>query len=253
MWWCWLCAGAQATGEDHSGVDTGVRVAHPVTGAALPVYVARYVLGDVGTVRCVPCAVCRVWWATGVRVQGAVMGVPAHDARDAAFAAAHGLPTRTVVSPAGDGGAPSVLVNSGKFDGLVAPGPAGEAILAAGAAGGWAAAVTSCVGPGALGGVPRVITRRAQVSAARLACLAPAVLGNADTGMRARWRGELCARVYVCTRVCIVFCLVSVFCVCVYARAASAEFECPAADCALRGRNMWRCACPGRGAAGGAA
>jgi hypothetical protein len=210
MWWCWLCAGAQATGEDHSGVDTGVRVAHPVTGAALPVYVARYVLGDVGTVRCVPCAVCRVWWATGVRVQGAVMGVPAHDARDAAFAAAHGLPTRTVVSPAGDGGAPSVLVNSGKFDGLVAPGPAGEAILAAGAAGGWAAAVTSCVGPGALGGVSRVITRRAGFG-----CATGLSRASGTGERRYRYAGTLARRaVCVCVRVyACVYCVLPCECI----------------------------------------
>jgi leucyl-tRNA synthetase len=50
----------------------GRRVAHPRTGAALPVLEADYVVEAYGT--------------------GAVMGVPAHDDRDAHFAAEHGLP-----------------------------------------------------------------------------------------------------------------------------------------------------------------
>jgi leucyl-tRNA synthetase len=50
----------------------GSTVTHPRTGAELPVLEADYVVGDYGT--------------------GAVMGVPAHDERDAKFAAAHGLP-----------------------------------------------------------------------------------------------------------------------------------------------------------------
>ena len=78
-------ADASGSGEDGSaaaapvGMDTGLRVTHPLTGEALPVYVADYVLDGYGT--------------------GAVMGVPAHDDRDAAFAAAHGLPVRHVIEP----------------------------------------------------------------------------------------------------------------------------------------------------------
>jgi len=49
----------------------GSTVSHPVSGAALPVLAADYVVGDYGT--------------------GAVMGVPAHDERDARFAAAQGI------------------------------------------------------------------------------------------------------------------------------------------------------------------
>ena len=66
---------AAAAGK--SGVDTGSLAEHPVTGALVPVWVADYVLGSYGT--------------------GAVMAVPAHDARDAEFARTHSLPTVEVV------------------------------------------------------------------------------------------------------------------------------------------------------------
>ncbi|WP_435736459.1 class I tRNA ligase family protein [Cellulosimicrobium sp. PMB13] len=56
-----------------SGMFLGAHVRHPVTGEDLPVWAADHVLPGYGT--------------------GVVMGVPAHDERDARFAAAHGLPT----------------------------------------------------------------------------------------------------------------------------------------------------------------
>ena len=64
-----------------TGVATGAFAIHPLTGAALPIWVADYVLGGYGT--------------------GAVMAVPAHDERDFAFAKAFGLPIVEVVSPDG--------------------------------------------------------------------------------------------------------------------------------------------------------
>ncbi len=107
-----LTAGIEAVRElrpgeaGFAGVDTGVRARHPLTDGELPVYVAPYVLEDVGT--------------------GAVMGVPAHNERDHAFASEHDLPIRSVIEPqentsplpeapyTGEG----VLVDSGEYDGV---------------------------------------------------------------------------------------------------------------------------------------
>ena len=90
------------------GVATGGSVKHPFTGEAVPVWIADYVLPDYGT--------------------GAVMGVPAHDSRDFAFAKQYDLPITTVVVEPGhvpDSGEPSEaftglgeLVGSAEFDGL---------------------------------------------------------------------------------------------------------------------------------------
>ena len=90
------------------GVATGGTVEHPFTGQAVPVWIADYVLPDYGT--------------------GAVMGVPAHDSRDFAFAKQYDLPITTVVIEPGhgsDSGEPSEaftglgeLVGSAEFDGL---------------------------------------------------------------------------------------------------------------------------------------
>lgn len=82
--------------KEKTGVDTGLRVVNPVNGAEVPVWVADYVLMDVGT--------------------GQVMGVPAHDERDRAFATKFGLPIVEVIR--GKTTAYGVLVNSGEFDGM---------------------------------------------------------------------------------------------------------------------------------------
>ena len=59
-----------------TGVPTTAMVTHPLSGEALPLWVADYVIGSYGT--------------------GAVMAVPAHDERDFAFAQTHGLPIKQV-------------------------------------------------------------------------------------------------------------------------------------------------------------
>jgi leucyl-tRNA synthetase len=68
-----------ATAEKR-GMATGLHVRHPLTGQQIPIWVANYVLMAYG--------------------EGAVMGVPAHDERDFAFAQRYSLPVRTVVRPA---------------------------------------------------------------------------------------------------------------------------------------------------------
>ncbi len=94
------------------GVDTGAAAVHPLTGERVPILVADYVLAHYGT--------------------GVVMGVPAHDERDFAFARRYGLPLRVVIRPPGTERAPrpeelreawtgpGTMVNSGPFDGLPA-------------------------------------------------------------------------------------------------------------------------------------
>lgn len=93
---------------EKKGVDTGIRVKHPITGDVLPVWAANFVLMGYGT--------------------GAVMSVPAHDQRDYEFAVKYDLPMKAVIAPEGESVAPDIsaeaftekgsLVNSGQFDGL---------------------------------------------------------------------------------------------------------------------------------------
>jgi len=71
-----------ATDRRKTGVFTGTYATNPVDGAALPVFVADYVLAGYGT--------------------GAIMAVPAHDERDFEFARAFGLPVVCVVDPPAD-------------------------------------------------------------------------------------------------------------------------------------------------------
>jgi leucyl-tRNA synthetase len=63
---------------EKEGVDTGLKVTHPLTGEQVPVWVGNYVLMGYG--------------------EGAVMAVPAHDERDFGFAKKYNLPIKQVVS-----------------------------------------------------------------------------------------------------------------------------------------------------------
>ncbi|MEM9318106.1 MAG: leucine--tRNA ligase [Pseudomonadota bacterium] len=68
---------------EKKGIDTGIRVAHPVyDGRDLPVWIGNFVLMDYGT--------------------GAVYGCPAHDQRDLDFARKYGLPVINAFHLPGD-------------------------------------------------------------------------------------------------------------------------------------------------------
>ena len=96
-----------STEAEKVGMFTGSYATHPITGKEVPIWIANYVLADYGT--------------------GAVMGVPAHDERDYAFAKKYDLPVNWVIQNTAqdldfasldtafteDG----VLVNSGDFNG----------------------------------------------------------------------------------------------------------------------------------------
>ncbi|WPL16519.1 Leucine--tRNA ligase [Thiorhodovibrio winogradskyi] len=97
---------------EKKGHPLGLNALHPVSGEAVPIYAANFVLMGYGT--------------------GAVMAVPGHDQRDWEFAERHGIPKKQVIIPAD--GAPSngenagieqgayvekgILTDSGPFDGL---------------------------------------------------------------------------------------------------------------------------------------
>ena len=96
--------------KEKEGMPTGLFVTHPLTGAQVEVWVGNYVLMSYG--------------------DGAVMGVPAHDERDFAFALKYGLPIAQVTAVEGASFSATawqehyadkqkcVCVNSGVLDGL---------------------------------------------------------------------------------------------------------------------------------------
>jgi leucyl-tRNA synthetase len=101
---------AELATQEKKGMATGLFVTHPLTGEQVEVWVGNYVLMSYG--------------------DGAVMGVPAHDERDFAFALKYDLPIKPVVAVNAEvfdtlvwhdwyaeKGA-GVAVNSGKYDGL---------------------------------------------------------------------------------------------------------------------------------------
>ena len=101
---------AELATRDKDGVPTGLTVSHPLTGEPVEVWVGNYVLYSYG--------------------DGAVMGVPAHDERDFAFARKFGLPIRQVIAVEGESFSDQAwqtwyedkqrgrCVFSGRFDGL---------------------------------------------------------------------------------------------------------------------------------------
>ncbi|KAF9396828.1 hypothetical protein CPC16_006324 [Podila verticillata] len=108
----WLGGSAEAdlATLEKKGVATGFFVQHPLTGQDIEVWLGNYVLMSYG--------------------EGAVMGVPAHDERDFAFALKYGLPIKQVIAvneqPYSNTNwadwytdkENGVCVNSGKYNGL---------------------------------------------------------------------------------------------------------------------------------------
>jgi leucyl-tRNA synthetase len=101
---------AELATQEKLGMPTGLFVTHPLTGAQVEVWVGNYVLMSYG--------------------DGAVMGVPAHDERDFAFALKYRLPIKQVVAVDGETFSTEawaewygdklkcVCLNSGVLDGL---------------------------------------------------------------------------------------------------------------------------------------
>ncbi|MBI4293036.1 MAG: leucine--tRNA ligase [Betaproteobacteria bacterium] len=99
---------ADLAAMEKKGMPTGLHVTHPISGEEIEVWVGNYVLMSYG--------------------EGAVMGVPAHDERDFAFAKKYGLAIKPVIDVDGkpyslDAWQPWYAdygrnVNSGKYDGL---------------------------------------------------------------------------------------------------------------------------------------
>jgi len=100
-------AEADLATQEKIGYPTALHAVHPITGDLLPIWVANFVLIEYGT--------------------GAVMAVPAHDARDHEFALKYQLPIMPVIQPDDAQAADiqknaylgaGILINSGEFSGL---------------------------------------------------------------------------------------------------------------------------------------
>lgn len=101
-----------AENKPKRGVPTGGKAINPFNNKEVPIWIADYVLYEYGT--------------------GAVMGVPAHDTRDFAFAKQYDLPIITVIVPDDADNAdeelteaytePGVMVNSGPCNGETSEG-----------------------------------------------------------------------------------------------------------------------------------
>jgi leucyl-tRNA synthetase len=95
-----------STEREKTGVFTGAYCTNLLSEGKVPIWIADYAL---------------LWYGTG-----AVMGVPAHDERDFAFAKKYGFDIPIVIAPTGWDGSPleeaytepGTMVNSGKFDGV---------------------------------------------------------------------------------------------------------------------------------------
>lgn len=98
-------AEAELATIEKEGLPTGLFAIHPITQERVPIWVANYVLMEYGS--------------------GAVMAVPAHDARDFEFAKKYHLPFKTVIRPEKNTESlvepyleAGILFDSGNFNGL---------------------------------------------------------------------------------------------------------------------------------------
>lgn len=108
-----------STEKTKTGVFTGSYCVNPVNGEKIPIWIADYVLMNFGT--------------------GAVMGVPAHDARDFLFAKQYQLPIVRVVGKTSEDNSPvttledviedGIIINSGELNGMVAHEKAAQATM----------------------------------------------------------------------------------------------------------------------------
>ena len=99
---------AELATQEKKGMPTGLHVRHPISGEPVPVWVGNYVLMSYG--------------------DGAVMGVPAHDERDFAFAKKYRLPIKQVIEWQGQSYSLAAwqpwysdhgrCISSGPYDGL---------------------------------------------------------------------------------------------------------------------------------------
>ena len=84
------------------GIDTGMKVIHPLTNEEIPVWIGNFVLLDYGT--------------------GVVMGVPGHDQRDFEFASKYNLDIKQVISNSTNDELPvltrGILLNSNEYNDL---------------------------------------------------------------------------------------------------------------------------------------
>jgi leucyl-tRNA synthetase len=91
--------------KEKTGIDTGLKAIHPISGQHVPIFASDYVLMSYGT--------------------GSIMAVPAHDQRDYDFAKVFDLPIIPVILPE-DAQAPDdrayetegIMINSDQFNGM---------------------------------------------------------------------------------------------------------------------------------------
>ncbi len=136
---------------EKEGVFTGAHCRNPFTGENIPIYLANFVLMEYGT--------------------GAVMAVPAHDQRDFEFAKKYSLPIRVVIQPKDQELAASGLAEAYVDEGVMCD--SGEFLRHA---------------KRRRQGKDRRLCRSPwlwqesdPLSPARLGCVAPTLLGHADT------------------------------------------------------------------------